>query len=93
MSTNPTTPPLSAHTPSVRTLAELVPGGQGVLVGNEFAQVEILLNTAGRVPRLVLRDVESGRARLIDPLVLEALVHMSDESMRALADPNLIVSE
>ncbi|MBL7493516.1 hypothetical protein I6A60_33535 [Frankia sp. AgB1.9] len=71
----------------------LGPFARGVLVGNEFASVEISVDTAGRVPRLVLRDVTSGRARHIDPLVLEALVHMSDETMRSLADPNLIVSD
>lgn len=65
----------------------------GVLVGNEFASVEVSVDTAGRVPRLILRDVMSGRARHIDPLVLEALIHMTEETMRALADPNLIVSD
>jgi hypothetical protein len=65
----------------------------GVIVGNEFASVEISIDTSGRVPRAVLRDVSSGHARYIDPLVLEALVYMSDEMMQSLADPNLIVSE
>lgn len=68
-------------------------GFPSVLVGNEFASVEVSVDTGGRVPLLVLRDVVSGRARHIDPLVLEALVHMSDEAMRRLADPNLIVSD
>jgi hypothetical protein len=72
-----------------RLLADLI---QGVVVGNEFASVEICVDTSGRVPRALLRDVMSGQARYIDPLVLEALVHMDDKEMQRLADPNLIVS-
>ncbi|MCX4817986.1 hypothetical protein OG601_46235 [Streptomyces sp. NBC_01239] len=67
--------------------------GKGVVVGNEFASIEITVTDNGRGRQLVLREVSSGQSRLIDPLVLEALVFMSDEAMRALADPNLIVSE
>ena len=65
----------------------------GVMVGNEFASIEISIDTSGRVPRVVLRDVVSGRARSIDPLVLEALIYMSDDMMQSLADPNLLVSD
>jgi hypothetical protein len=65
----------------------------GVVVGNEFATIEISVDTTGPVRRAILRDVASGQARYIDPLVLEALVYMSDEMMQSLADPNLIVSE
>jgi hypothetical protein len=67
--------------------------GKGVVVGNEFASIEISVVDNGRGRQVVLRDVASGQARRIDPLVLEALVFMSDEAMRALADPNLIVTE
>ena len=67
--------------------------GKGVVVGNEFASIEISVIDNGRGRQVVLRDPVSGRARRIDPLVLEALVYMSDEAMRALADPNLIVTE
>lgn len=74
---------------SERALAALI---DGVVVGNEFASVEISVDTSGRVPRAVLRDVRSGQARYIDPLVLEALVFMSDAEMQHLADPNLIVA-
>lgn len=63
----------------------------GVVVGNEFASIEISVDTSGRVPRAVLRDITSGQARYIDPLVLQALVYMSDDVMQSLADPNLIV--
>jgi hypothetical protein len=65
----------------------------GVVVGNEFAAIEVSVDTSGSVRRLVLRDVSSGQARYIDPLVLEALVYMSGDVMQSLADPNLIVSE
>ncbi|MEU4225538.1 hypothetical protein AB0F17_14685 [Nonomuraea sp. NPDC026600] len=65
----------------------------GVVVGNEFASIEISVDTSGRVPRAVLRDITSGQARYIDPLVLQALVYMSDDVMQSLADPNLIVSD
>ncbi|WP_379514158.1 hypothetical protein [Nonomuraea insulae] len=67
--------------------------GDGVVVGNEFAAIEISVDTSGHVPRAVLRDVASGQARCIDPLVLLALVYMSDDVMQSLADPNLIVSD
>lgn len=66
---------------------------KGVVVGNEFASIEISVDTSGHTHRVVLRDVASGQARYIDPLVLEALVYMSDEAMQSLADPNLIVSD
>lgn len=69
------------------------PFSEGVVVGNEFATIEISVDRSGRVPRAVLRDLTSGKARYIDPLVLEALVYMSDEAMQSLADPNLIVSD
>jgi hypothetical protein len=65
----------------------------GVIVGNEFASVEVSVDTSGHVPRLVLRDVVSGQARCIDPLVLEALIYMPDHVMQSLADPNLILSD
>ncbi|MFG1926400.1 hypothetical protein [Cryptosporangium sp. NPDC048952] len=65
----------------------------GVVVGNEFASIEISVDRSGRVPRAMLRDVVSGQARYIDPIVLEALVYMSDEEMQRLADPNLIVAD
>lgn len=66
---------------------------RGIVVGNEFAMVEISVIDNGRGRQAVLRDVSSGQARRIDPLVLEALVYMSDDAMQALADPNLIVSD
>lgn len=69
------------------------PFAAGVVVGNEFASIEISVDRSGRVPRAVLRDVTSGVARYLDPLVLEALVYMSDEMMQSLADPNLIVAD
>ncbi|MET8051807.1 hypothetical protein ABZU75_29830 [Streptosporangium sp. NPDC005286] len=65
----------------------------GVVVGNEFASIEISVDTSGRVRRAVLKDITSGQARYIDPLVLQALVYMSDDVMQSLADPNLIVSD
>lgn len=71
------------------------PGGldEGVMVGNEFAAVRVSIDRTGRVARVLLCDVRSGQARLIDPLVLEALIFMSDEQMERLADPNLVVGE
>lgn len=64
-----------------------------VVVGNEFASIEVSVDRSAHVPRLVLRDAVSGQARCIDPLVLEALIYMSDDVMQSLADPNLIVSD
>ncbi|WP_173086186.1 hypothetical protein [Phytohabitans rumicis] len=65
----------------------------GVVVGNEFASIEVSVDTSGHCARLVLRDVVSGQSRYIDPLVLEALIYMPDDVMQSLADPNLIVSD
>nr|MDT0661234.1 hypothetical protein [Micromonospora sp. DSM 115978] len=64
-----------------------------VVVGNEFASIEVSVDRSAHVARLVLRDAVSGQARCVDPLVLEALIYMSDEMMQSLADPNLIVSD
>lgn len=63
------------------------------VIGNEFARVEIIAAPGTHGPRLVVRDTTSGRQRLIDPLVLEALVLMSDDEMARLADPNLVTEE
>lgn len=67
--------------------------GKGIVVGNEFASIEISVIDNGRGRQAVLREVSSGQARRIDPLILEALIFMSDEVMQSLADPNLIVTD
>jgi len=54
---------------------------------NEFAAVEIESDETGNGPRLVIRDVRSGRAVLLDPLELASLVWVRHEELTPFLDP------
>ena len=55
---------------------------------NEFASVVVELDNRARGPRLLVRDVKTGRTRYFDPLELEALAWLSEEQMAPLMDPS-----
>lgn len=57
------------------------------LVRNEFACIEVSLDTRGNSPLLCLRNTNSGEVRLLDPVQLEAILWLSDELLTKLCDP------
>jgi hypothetical protein len=62
--------------------------GVGPVVGSEFAQISVNLDTAGNSARLRLEDLRSGRVRYLDALELEAIIWLPEERMTALMDPS-----
>jgi hypothetical protein len=58
------------------------------LVENEFASVSVRLDGAGNSCRLRVEDLRTGSVRFLDPLQLEALVHLADERFDRLLDPS-----
>lgn len=56
----------------------------GRLLGNEFALVEIGVVDAGNGPALRIRDTDSDRSVLLDPLELEALTRLRHADLGAL---------
>jgi len=59
------------------------------IVENEFATVTISIDRTGNDTRLLIVDNASGRATLLDALVLEALVWTPPDALRTLLDPSL----
>ena len=57
------------------------------IVGNEFAEVRVRVDTEARSPRLRLEDLRSGRVRYLDALELETLVWLPEGHLRQLLDP------
>lgn len=61
---------------------------EGAVVGSEFAEVAVEIDTAGNSPRLRVTDLRSGRVRFLDALELETLVWLSDGHLTQLLDPS-----
>lgn|GEM_PF-4012612 len=51
---------------------------------NEFAAVDLRIDTAANAPRLYIRDLETGLSRSIDAFVLRGLVLAPPEVLRSL---------
>lgn len=67
------------------------PGRSSVPVGlveNEFASVSVRLDGEGNSTRLRVEDLRTGQVGFLDPLQLEALVHLADERLDWLLDPS-----
>jgi hypothetical protein len=62
--------------------------GVGPVVGSEFAQISVNLDTAGNSPRLRLEDLRSGRVRYLDALELETIIWLPEQRLTALMDPS-----
>ena len=58
------------------------------IVGNEFAEVRVQVDTRAHSPRLRLEDLRSGRVRYLDALELETLVWLPEGHLRQLLDPS-----
>jgi hypothetical protein len=58
------------------------------IVGNEFAEVRVQVDTRAHSPRLRLEDLRSGRVRYLDALELETLVWLPEGHLHQLLDPS-----
>jgi hypothetical protein len=54
---------------------------------NEFAAVEIASDNSANGPRLLIRDLQTGREIYLDPLELAALAWTRHEELSPLLDP------
>jgi hypothetical protein len=54
---------------------------------SEFAAVEIARDDRGNGPRLLIRDLQTGRETYLDPLELAALAWTRHEELLPLLDP------
>jgi hypothetical protein len=50
-----------------------------LLLRNEFATVEVSLDETANGPRLLVRDLETGREALLDALEVESLTRMDHD--------------
>lgn len=62
--------------------------GVGVVIGSEFAEVAVSVDTEANSPRLRVEDLRTGRVRFLDALELETIVWLSEEKLTALLDPS-----
>jgi hypothetical protein len=56
-------------------------------LASEFAAVEVARDNRGNGPRLMIRDIRSGRCVFLDPLELAALVWTRHEDLLVFLDP------
>ena len=76
------TQPDDAHDDPIRA-----PAGAWV-IGSEFAQVAVSLDTAANGERLRLQDMRTGQVCFLDPLELETIVWLRDDHLSSLMDPS-----
>lgn len=62
--------------------------GVGPVVGGEFAEVSVNVDTTGNSTRLRLEDLRTGRVRYLDPLELETIIWLEDGHLTELLDPS-----
>ncbi|MFL6024117.1 MAG: hypothetical protein ACJ72O_12325 [Marmoricola sp.] len=58
------------------------------LVENEFASVSVRIDGGGNSARLRVEDLRTGEVGFLDPLQLEALVHLAQDRLDRLLDPS-----
>ncbi|MCI2423768.1 hypothetical protein MOQ72_40815 [Saccharopolyspora sp. K220] len=58
-----------------------------MILRNEFATVEVLLNDSANGPRLQVRDAETQREVLLDLLEVESLTRMSHDDFAQFVRP------
>lgn len=62
--------------------------GAGAVIGSEFAEVAVSVDTEANSPRLRVEDLRTGRVRFLDALELETIVWLPEEKLTALLDPS-----
>jgi hypothetical protein len=58
-----------------------------LVVGNEFARVSVALDRTANGPRLLVRDLETGREIRLDPLELEGLTRLTHDAFAQIVTP------
>ena len=58
-----------------------------MILANEFAQVEVVLDETGNGPRLRVSDLKTGKVGYLDPLELESLAWATKYELAPLMDP------
>jgi hypothetical protein len=61
---------------------------QPIMLMSEFASVAISRDDNGNGPRLLIRDLRTGRVTLLDPLELAALTWVRHEELELFLDPS-----
>jgi hypothetical protein len=62
--------------------------GIGPVVGSEFAEVAVDVDTEGNGARLRLTDLRTGRIRYLDALELETIIWLTEGHLTQLLDPS-----
>ena len=62
--------------------------GIGPVVGSEFAEVSVNVDSSGNSVRLRLEDLRTGRVRFLDALELETLAWLPEGSLDGVLDPS-----
>ncbi len=60
----------------------------GPVVGSEFAEVSVNVDSEGNSTRLRLEDLRTGRVRYLDALELETIIWLADGHLTRLLDPS-----
>ena len=63
------------------------PDDASIVLAGEFVAVEIRRDDSGNGPHLLIRDLRSGRAILLDPFELAALTIVRHEELMPFLDP------
>jgi hypothetical protein len=58
------------------------------IVGSEFAEVRVSVDSSANSSRLRLEDLRTGRVRYLDALELETIVWLTDGHLNRLLDPS-----
>jgi len=62
--------------------------GIGPVVGSEFAEVSVNVDSQGNSVRLRLEDLRTGRVRYLDALEIETIIWLEDGHLTSLLDPS-----
>jgi hypothetical protein len=62
--------------------------GVGPVVGSEFAEISVNVDSAGNSVRLRLEDLRTGRVRFLDALELETVIWLQEGHLSTLLDPS-----
>lgn len=62
--------------------------GIGPIVGSEFAEIAVDVDSSANSTRLKLKDLRTGRERFLDALELETIIWLADGHLTELLDPS-----
>lgn len=62
--------------------------GIGPVVGSEFAEISVNVDSSGNSTRLRLEDLRTGRVRFLDALELESVIWLEDGHLTQILDPS-----